>query len=756
MNISTLTTKHWKMALLLFITLPFSYDCVKAPSEPVMPKWTTQLTVQLLKRTYFFDDMIRKDSAKFSTIDGELVYKPASINNAPEPITIPNMSPVSAAFVRSLGLIPISSVTVPGINLSFKDMTGQDPPAFPWILGEQSVNKDTTIVSDSASYDYLIYEEGVMSITVANTFNFDINFATPIELVNADNPSEIVGTFPIGTVPKNNGSVTASSSLNGKRMSSVLGMKFAFQTVDLNGKTVNNGAISAIISITKNGTPGTNATLSEAKMRLLQEFVVPVTSITDSVQQIDDSIQIKTADFKDGQFDIIINNQIPFDVRVGFKLREFVDHSTQQSFKLIDTVTNQPNDSITIGGKQLYRMNVQMKDYQLQARKEDGISSDTLTSGIHFSLDIKTLVQSIQKAVIKKTDSVEVKIVPGLNSQGTTEYIVDSVQGKIPPNTIKINETTAAGIGQSNDNFSADSVKFDGAQIILKIFTNSLFPTDLKFVVKAKSDGTITDSLTTPRGTGLNASFDDADAYRIFPGDTAKIIFDKANPDANGKTIDQFLSKFIRNGRFAFPEEFNIEGQAVIEPKDQYASTDPSSVGKVKNGDSVFTSLDFSFPLKIGIVNGLYLADTAEIASNVDTSMTSSIVEGTIGFSLASTFPVALDIYSNLIKADALDPTKPSTDTLTNSVMRFPQDSTKLPLGVPGALDNQVKIEYRDITLTGDDAKKISDAKFNAVEIKMRTAADGGNTPLAFVRDDSIQVVTIANIKFKVDFDKFK
>jgi len=265
----------------------------------------------------------------------------------------------------------------------------------------------------------------------------------------------------------------------------------------------------------------------------------------------------------------------------------------------------------------------------------------------------------------------------------------------------------------------------------------------------------VTDSLSTPKGTGINASPDGV-SYRIYPGDTAKIIFDKFNPDANGKTIDAFLSKFVKNGKFKFPDKFSIAGNAIIEPIDQYNSTAPGSIGFVKDNDSVYTSLDFSFPLKIGIVNGLYLADTSSIAGNADTSMTSSIVEGTIGFNLASTFPVALDIYSNLIKADPTNPNRPSRDTLTNSVIKFPQDATKQPLGVPGALDNQVKVEYRDITLSGDDAKKVAEAKFTAVQVKMRTAADNGNTPLAFVKDDSLQVITVANIKFKIDQDKLK
>jgi hypothetical protein len=759
MKHSTPISKQWTLIIVLMVSLPFSYQCIDAPLDPVMPKWTTQLTVQLIKRTYFFEDMIRKDSSKFATINGELVYKPASQTNAPKEITIPDMKPVEAELTQALGLIPITAVTVPGAQI------GSQLNGLP--LAQKVVIDTAIVIGDTTLYEYLVYEDGRMTINLANTMNIDWTFTTPIQVFNSNAAGaelSMLGQFNIGTVNANGGTKSDFFAIT-QPQNGYLKLKFKLETEAPVSplppfKTITGGNLSIGFGITSS--TGGNPSLSEAKMKLLQEFYLPVKDTT-AVQKLDDkdkdavidsTIMIDSVTFKGGQFDIVINNGIAFDVIIGFKFREFVNRRTGASFLLKDQDGVQ-KDTIVIKGRSSYTETVRMEEYKIEARKED-FNPDTLTSAIHFSLSIKTLVKSATKVVIKKTDSVQVKIVPKQTNGVNDPYVVDVVRGKIPPNVVVINNSIPAGVGQSNDNFSADSIKFDGAQIQLRIFTESLFPTDLRFTVKGFSNGVVTDSLSTPKGIGANSSPDGV-SYRIFPGDTAKITFDKFNPDANGKTIDQFLSKFIQNGKFKFPDRFDVYGTATIEPIDQYNDQiNPSAVGVIKNDDSVYTSLDFSFPLKIGIMNGLYLADTASIAGNADTSMTSSIVEGTIGFNLASTFPVALDIYSNLIKADPLDPTKPSRDTLTNSVIRFPKDSTKLPLGVPGALDNQVKIEYRDITLTGDDAKKVAEAKFTAIQVKMRTAADNGNTPLAFVIDDSLQVITVANIKFKVDQDKLK
>jgi len=744
---------HWvKLFVVLLATLPFSYHCIEKPLDFKKPTWETQLSIPLISRTYYFSDLIKKDSA-FTTVNGELIYKPASLSNKPTAINIPTMNPVSALFTRQLGIIPILSVTLPPVQFNFQQLTGTTPPALPWPGPEQNVNVNSLLLGDTASYDYLVYEEGRMDIIVNNTFNFDVNLGL-VNLVDTTViPNKTIGTFNIGAITTG-GSKTANIPLNTQRVSSALKLQFVFQTVNMTGKIINNGSLSATLSITKNGSG--NPTLSEAKMKLLQEFYLPVTSIKDSVQQIDnkDVVQpidsttfIKSATFKGGDFDIIISNGIPFNVIIGFNLREFVNKSTNQSFKLEDPITRVPKDSVVISssGGVPYTMNVLMKDYKLEARRVNG-ATDTLTSGVHFSLDIKTLVQSSTKVIVRKTDSVLVQIKPKQVSGVTQPYIIDQVQGKIPPNAVKVSETIKAGIGSSTDKFTADSINFDGAQIVLKIFSKSLFPTDLKFTVKGYSDGFSSDSLSTPKGNGANASPDNI-SYRIFPGDTAKIIFDKFNPDANGKTIDKFLSSFSKNGKFTFPDSFKVIGVALIEPIDQYVST-TGGIGTVKDKDSIFTSMDFSFPLKIGIRNGSY-KDTASISANIpDTAQLNSIKGGKIYFDLFSTFPIGIEVRTKLLKpnqADSSTADKNAPPVLILDTIRINGDNTTGRTGVKS---------FTFVSLTGAQAAQLSRAAFTAIDLKIGTAKDNGSTPLSFRNKDSITIFTSAKVTFNVDIDR--
>ena len=736
--------------LLVCLLLPFSNGCVQKlldPPDPVAPSWTTQLTVPLMNRTYYFNDLVRKDSAFTTGSGGVLAYRPASLQNDPEPIVIPPLDPISATFVRQLGTIPISSVSIPGINMTFQELTGQSPPGAPWPGAEISSNQNRQVLGDTASYDYLIYEEGQMRLTITNTFPFDITFAPGgIDLVDTTVvPAGVtIGTFPIGVVSKNNGSVSASITLNGKRTASALRMRFRFQTIDLAGKTVTAAQhVTAALAITRNGTG--NPTLSEAKMKLANAFYLPVTDIRDSVQKLDDSTYIRTAEFTDGSFDITIENRIPFDVIVGFNLREFRDKATNTRFRLNRAPgTGQPDDSITIAGSAInYRMPVQMRDYRLQALKADRnlpqlIREDTLTNGLHFSLDIKTLVESPTKSVIRKTDSIVVKIQPVV-----TPYHVDYVRGKIAPNTVPVNKSVDLNLGESKDKFTADGINFDSAQIVLKIFTNSLFPTDLKFDVTAMLNGVAGEKLSTPVGKGRNASPEPGGKFRIFPGDTAKIIFDDANPDATGKTLSQFLSGFKQNGKFAFPDSFIIQGTAVLEPKDAYQN---DSVGYVKNNDFVYTSLDFTFPLKIGIMNGSYKDTTSIVESIPDTAQVNLIQEGNIFFDLISTFPVGVEVRSKLLRPDPADSSRASRTAPPVLVLDT--------LRVDGSQDHSTKSSFTFVSLTGEDAAKISSAAFTAVDIKLGTTLNNGGTPIEFRQQDSIVVRSSANIKFKVDIDR--
>ena len=115
--------------LLLLLTLPFSYQCVKSPLAPKAPQWQIPLNIGLIDRTYTFEQMIQKDP-KFIVIhrQGSIVYRPSSLVNQPTPITLPELTPAPSSVSNKLGLVPASIPAIPVVNVTFKDMFGIDPP----------------------------------------------------------------------------------------------------------------------------------------------------------------------------------------------------------------------------------------------------------------------------------------------------------------------------------------------------------------------------------------------------------------------------------------------------------------------------------------------------------------------------------------------------------------------------------------------------------------------------------------------------
>ncbi|MDE3058595.1 MAG: hypothetical protein KGJ59_11635, partial [Bacteroidota bacterium] len=314
---------------LLVSLLPLSYQCVKAPLAPKMPTWTTQLTIPLMDRTWTFTDMIRKDS-KFDTTSGiNVIYRPSSVKNNPTAIQIPNLKPAQGQVTNKLGVVPLDIPSLPGFSATFKDMFGVDPPTFngnpiPYPGNDTTVTPaPIDIGNPSAAYDWMIFENGTMTLTVTNTFQFGISFPSGIRIVN-DSDNTVVASFNFAGAIAPNSSQSASSNLAGVRMDARMHLHFTLQTNQINGKTIQStDHIGASLAIT-------NAGLSSAKVQLTGNY--SLFNVQDSVQKLDDSTGVFSAEFSGGSFHIRITNDIATDIVVGFKLNEFIDKITKQPF----------------------------------------------------------------------------------------------------------------------------------------------------------------------------------------------------------------------------------------------------------------------------------------------------------------------------------------------------------------------------------------------------------------------------------------
>ena len=750
----TLKSKRSKtivLFFLLFLLLPFSFQCVKTPLDFKAPSWSVPLNIQLIDRTFTFGQMIEKDP-KFITdsTTSHVEYRPSSIVNSPTAIVLPELTPTTSSVSNKLGLVPLSVPTIPGVSVSFKDIFGVDPPSIPYPGSDTSVTLNNNIANPTATYDYVVYENGRMSLTITNTFPFAITNLV-VQLINIDQDLAVVATFTFPTINAGQ-SNTQTDNVSGKLMSANLKMRFVMQTLGINGKTIaSSDKVTAQLSI-DGGSTGSTATLKRAKVQLNTDY--PVSSIPDSaVQLIDDSTKIKRAEFKDGQFKIEITNSIDTKIVVGFALNEFVKRSNGAPFKLKDDITQDTTG--VIPAKSKFTQTVNMVDYAIQSQKDTiiGGKKDTLAvPNVHFSINIKTLAATQGRVVISKDDSVRVEINPQFNNQQppAKAYVLEKVVGKVKPTPVPINQTVDAAVGELGNKFTADSIKFDSVSITLKILSTGSFPTDLAMkIVGLDKNGVRRDSLIAREVRGGVLS----DTLRINPGVEKKIVFDKST-STGGRGIDQFLSSFFSGGSGSLPQQFIVTGRALVDPPSYYQY--PESTGTVKAGDSVYTSVEFKFPVRVGIINGTY-KDTITISdtsgNKIDKESLAQIDSGKVIFTINNAFPFQLDVGTKLLPALATDKSKPDTSTvllLLPKVGEIRADSARYA----SKPDAPVSVTGTVIGLTPDDVDKINPASFVAVTIKMKTA--GNDSPVEFKKDYYVRLKAFVSVRFNVNFDKLK
>ncbi len=708
--------------------------CIKTPAEPVMPSWQTQLTLPIVDRTYYFSDLVAKDDKFQTLVNGEVVYRPAGLKNTPTAIPLPAVYPVAARVSNTLGAVPLTLPALPSIVLSTMQLLGQAPPQTPWSVGEINTVQNQSIISDTATFDYVTFDKARIILTLTNTDNFDVIFPSGIKVVNvfsATDTSQVLVTFPVGLV-KANSSQTMTADISTQTMSSRLRVKFILQTAGIDGHVVSsNGSLIAAIAI-DGGTDGSLSTMRSAKVRVTGTYGQVTNKGT--MQLIGDSTFIKRAEFTGGVFDLIITNSVPIDFIAGLSIMELINKKTGLPFRLKANGTGAEQDEVLIPSKTTFVQTITLSDYTFLSKNIAG--ADTLpTANVQYTMTVRTPGATADKRLISANDSIAASIVPRMNAGVVQALTLAKFEGVIRPTVVNINESVATDFGTVADKVSADSIKFDNSTITLNLFTRTTFPADINLRVTAWHNGVKGLSMNVPSGNGgLNG------AYRIVPGDTAKIVFNKTTT-TNGVTIDRFMNSFVVNGKIQLPDKFVLEGTGTIEPADVYGNGTNGRIGSVTNQDSIYSSLEFSFPVRIAIVNGIF-SDTTEFTNTVDRNKMDLLESGKVSFQIENTFPVSGDVSLMMMASKAV------RDTLINL--------TKTPLHVESAVynasgANTSSSSYSFVALAQGESSKFSGATVTALNARMHTG--GGAQPVSFRSTDHIRVKAYGTFKVMVDFD---
>jgi len=760
--------------VILFFTLPFSFQCVNKlldTNKPKAPQWQVPLNIGLIDRTFTFEQMIQKDP-KFivDSASGAVIYRPSSLVNQPSPITLPELNPGPSRLSKPVGPLQLDVSSISGVNIGAGQLFQGHSLPFTYLAGGSnfSLAMQQPVNNPAALYDYIVFENGQMTLSIKNNFLFTITFAAPgVQLVNTDMLADpalndsVVGTFTFpagGIAPGSTG--TSTVPISGKTMSANLNLRFTVQSNDIQNKQINaSDNLSAGMTIDGGGA-GVKPTISKAKIQLKVPY--PVVSIPDSaIQILDDSTKIKRAEFKDGNFTIRITNNVQTKIAVDFTFKELVDKTTGLPFILKDDLTQTDTvpaaNSLTGQPGQLLQT-VSMPDYAFQSQHDTVIGSriDTLSvlNG-HISLAIRTLAATQSKVVISETDSVVVDVLPQNNHQTPPRktYVLEKVVGKVKPTPVPINETVDAGIGNIGNQFTADAINFDSVSIKLKILSTGSFPTDLTMKISGlDKNGVVHGAPLTAQER--NSSGVLTNVLRINPGQEKDIVFDKTTSNG-GYGIDQFLSSFFTGGNGSLPSKLVVTGQAVVDPASYYQY--PDSTGTVQVGDSVFTSVDFSFPVHVGIINGIF-RDTVVITdtsgNKIDKKDLAQIDSGNVIFTIFNGFPLQITVGSKLLPGLASNMSKPNTDTnavllslpktgviQADSARYASTPPTNSPIGLTGTI----------IPMSTSDVGKINPARFVAVKIVLNTS--GSNAPVEFKKEYYVRLKAFVSVRYNVNID---
>lgn len=713
------------LLLLLVMALPLLWQCIKSPLEPVAPKFTTQLAIPLVDKTFYFADIVNKDS-KFDTASGQILYNPTKDEigdrvGIPADVFVMDISELRGNTIQNeLGVVPvaapnISSTSVPASSLLPPSAIGVPLPA----LLSKVITVDTALeASSDGAFRYVLFKNGTMSLTFQNTLPVAVHMQNnQVQLFNDTLTQNLIGTFMFpDTIAAKSTPVTSNAiPLANVRMYHNLRAKAVITTV---------AYLNPQSPITINATDGmkmtptiANQVISSANARLSKDFSdFPVTTIPDSAVKLNDSILVKTADFRSGNMHVRLVNKAPLAVRVLFLIDELIDKRTNSRYHLGDDFGT-PGDTITLNQKDSMNVDLPMSRFKYVSRERDFRNGDTTSSKyLHFKLQIKTLVKNTSYSDIATTDYVLASVQP------TTSFVLESVYGKIPPQPIAIDQNFDVGIGDIGNRLTLQGLQSQ-VKVQVGLLSTGLFPTDADFLITAMDDH-------NQAGNSVRI------VKRIQPGVKASI-------DLSPGDVNSLLNSFLGRAISTLPAKMRVHGTANVNPLSTYLS---DTVGSVKQGDSVFVNLSYIIPVAIGIKDG-FMWDTTSIAqNNIDTARIHLVKEGKVHFTVTNAFPMALNLVMKLMKNQDTLLTIPQPQAVAISIDADP-GNTNPRSGV---------LNYTYLSLSPADAAKLNDATKVYIGLGMKTGNDNGATARTFYKSDFVRIKSFANMTFDVDFDRLK
>jgi len=690
----------WALLSLLAI------QCMDTPLEPVAPTSDLQLSIPLINRIKYIQEFASKDSLLKRTSDGGFIYE-ASTSVQPIGIDTIRADPEPSFQVVRLGTFAIETPPPTGDTLSYKEITGSDPPPVPVILPPQTFSLPSIFQGPASSFENVTFESGTLTLRVRNRFPVPISFPDPIILKNNKTSS------PVDTSEVARFSFGAQVFQPGEERS---------QTASLANVTVRNvlrvpsfrmRSLGSGTPVTVTPQSGLEYSMSfssliaqSARARIPSQNVV---SVRDSVFTVDDSVTIQSATFRRGGFDIVLQNNVDVTMSMFISFKELKNRATGAEF----TVNH------TFNGKGTLRIPVNVRDLKVES------ASTALGTRVTFSAGIQTIEsQNLQQ--VNSTDFFRADIQP------TSSFVMESITGRIKPTSVAVNSgASGPDLGEASDKFKGNFT-FDSVRVTLNVGLTGGFPSDYNFrfiAMNRRVSPAKIDSLVVPPPQGSTIR-------RIYPGPnkSTQIVLD------NSTGLNRFFSKFFPY----FPDTFIVRGTALMNPPDVFPTS--QGIQSIYDTTKLYASVNLSFPLKMAIEGG-EVTDTVDIGSGekFPREFVKSVKSGTMYFEVSNGLPVQLTLQSALLGKNAAG----RRDTL----LRIPTDGIRVITAAEvdqGGSTVGPKVSSFSVRLTGPEIDKFNDADAMWFRLQVETTG-GGKVPVKVRSSDFVHIRASANMVYTIN-----
>jgi hypothetical protein len=698
---------------IVLILLAFaSINCVETPLTPVAPTSEIKLEgISIIDLTRTFADFLVKDTTLSRNPDGTSFYK-KSESMAPQGIpaiilqTQPSSQQVGVGLFEASGLAPVTSTTtIAQMNLQPLDYPGALPPFVP-PFPAQYVSRPGDTINSSSQFDYVAVNSGSLTLKFTNNLPLQLVFNRPIILRNNQlKPfvdTSVVAVFNVGTVDSGgtpNGIINRTSDLAGKILRGSMkfdSISFTTQPRSTPFSLKSTSGISVLFSSSKVIADSASAVIPTQT----------VASIKDSVLKVDSLTVIKSAVFSKGKIILRLANNLGIDVTAKLTVNEMKQNGA--SYVLNQTLTAKQTQDILLDFSTISILaDLPLRQYG---------------TTVKFSVGITTIDSKGAKKTVTKNDYVKASFIP------QDPLVVKSVDGKIAPTLVQINEGIKSGINAADLGDLSAQVALKGMQLTIKLPITGGFPTDynLSFIAK-NSKKNFTNSvqlISAPNSTTFP---------RINPPATAVIQLSSIP----GFDLDGFISGFFPD----VPDSFFVRGTFTLDPQDIFAQT---NTYQIADTTKVYPSFDLNLPVAVGIKNGVIKEVLPFSKDQVPKDFTKNVGQGTLTFYFYNMLP-----FKMFFSAKFLGNYNPQTHKADTLLSIAPSDTIQ-----PAAVDKNSGLttfstfSKVSVSLNSSQMVQFNNADSLFVRIDMSTSNNG---QVVKVRDtDYIRVYAKGDITYTI------